>query len=123
MSSPMYTPGFAAPEQYKQRDRLGPWTDIYSVGATMYACMTKSPPPPADERMEKDKLQALAKTHSGLYSKELLDLVDAMLRMNNYERPQSVFSVQKQLINMAQAARSQKPTLFALIKERLTREI
>jgi hypothetical protein len=34
-----------------------------------------------------------------------------------------VFSVQKQLINMAQAARSQKPTLFALIKERLTREI
>jgi len=46
-----------------------------------------------------------------------------MLRLNYTERPQSVFSVQKRLIAMAQAARNQKPTLFALIKERLTREL
>jgi serine/threonine protein kinase len=25
--APMYTPGFAAPEQYRDHDRLGPWTD------------------------------------------------------------------------------------------------
>ena len=38
---PMYTPGFAAPEQYNntRRELLGPWTDIYSIGASMYACM------------------------------------------------------------------------------------
>src|SRR5690349_10165437 len=36
MLKPMYTPGFAAPEQYKNRDLLGPWSDIYSVGASVY---------------------------------------------------------------------------------------
>jgi len=123
VASPMYTPGFAAPEQYNQRDRLGPWTDIYSVGATMYACIAKGAPPPADERTEKDKLTPVSRSHAGLYSKELLEMVDSMLRLNYTERPQSVFSVQKRLIAMAQAARNQKPTLFALIKERLTREL
>lgn len=123
VASPMYTPGFAAPEQYTQRDRLGPWTDIYSVGATLYACIAKAPPPPANERMDKDKLIPVSKSHVGLYSKAMLDMVDSMLRLNYTERPQSVFTVQKRLIAMAQAARSQKPTLFALIKERLTREL
>ena len=33
---PTYTPGFAAPEQYARKVELGPWTDIYSVGATVY---------------------------------------------------------------------------------------
>ncbi|MBK9327407.1 MAG: serine/threonine protein kinase [Thiobacillaceae bacterium] len=122
-TSPMYTPGFAAPEQYSQRDRLGPWTDIYSVGATMYACIAKVAPPPANERVEKDKLTPVSRSHAGLYSKGLLELIEAMLKLNYTERPQSVFTVQKRLIAMAQAARSQKPTLFALIKERLTREL
>jgi serine/threonine protein phosphatase PrpC len=31
---PMYTPGYAAPEQYEKDAQLGPWTDIYSVGAS-----------------------------------------------------------------------------------------
>src|SRR5258705_6102402 len=34
---PTYTPGFAAPEQHVHRE-LGPWSDIYAVGATLYAC-------------------------------------------------------------------------------------
>src|SRR5512134_1407242 len=33
---PLYTPGFAAPEMHDRRDQLGPWSDIYSIGATMY---------------------------------------------------------------------------------------
>mgnify|MGYP001764856251 CR=1 FL=1 len=119
----MYTPGFAAPEQYTQRERQGPWTDIYSVGATLYACIAKSPPPPADKRVEKDLLTPVSKTHAGLYSKPLLELVDSMLRLNYTERPQSVFAVQKRLISMAEASHQQKPSLFALIRERLTREI
>ena len=35
--APMYTPGFAAPEQYRDPDRLGPWTDVYGTGASMFA--------------------------------------------------------------------------------------
>jgi len=29
-----FTPGFASPEQHVDRELLGPWSDIYSVGAT-----------------------------------------------------------------------------------------
>lgn len=121
-ASPMYTPGFAAPEQYNQRERLGPWTDIYSVGATLYACIVKGPPPPADQRQDKDKLIPVSKSHAGLFSKELLELVDSMLKLNYTERPQSVFAVQKRLIEMARASREHKPSFLALIKERIGRK-
>src|SRR5690348_16152601 len=30
---PTYTPGYASPEQHLWRDLLGPWSDVYSVGA------------------------------------------------------------------------------------------
>src|SRR5574343_1805968 len=53
---PMYTPGFAAPEMYKRNSALGPWTDIYAVGACIYACMMGYPPNDAPQRIEKDRL-------------------------------------------------------------------
>ena len=123
MSTAMYTPGFAAPEQYNHRDPVGPWTDIYSIGATMYACITKGPPTPADQRQEKDALQPLVKSHAGLYSKPLLSLVDDMLKLNYTERPQSVYAIQKRLAAMAQTSRTHKPSFFAQLRERLTRDL
>jgi serine/threonine protein kinase len=123
MATPMYTPGFAAPEQYQQREVLGPWSDIYSVGATIYACIVKSPPLAAIDRLKKDKLIPLVKSHAGLYSRVLLELVDSMLALVYTQRPQSVFSVQKSLIMLAQSGQAHKPTLFALLKERLTRDL
>ncbi len=39
---PMYTPGFASPEQFTSRETLGPWSDIYSVGASLHACLVGS---------------------------------------------------------------------------------
>jgi serine/threonine protein kinase len=121
MPTAMYTPGFAAPEQYNPREPIGPWTDIYSVGASMYACIAKAPPPPADQRMEKDTLVPLTKSHAGLFSKSFLELVEHMLRLNYTERPQSVFTVQKRLVSMAVTSRTQKHSLFALLRQRLTR--
>ena len=123
MATAMYTPGFAAPEQYNQRDPIGPWTDIYSVGATIYACINKGPPPPANQRLEKDTLAPLTKTHAGLFSKTFLELVEHMLRLNYTERPQSVYTVQKRLVSMAVTSRTQKHSFFALLRERLTRNL
>ena len=39
---PMYTPGFAPPELYSKTEALGPWTDVYSIGASIFACMLAS---------------------------------------------------------------------------------
>ncbi|MFZ5482745.1 MAG: serine/threonine protein kinase [Pseudomonadota bacterium] len=121
---PMYTPGFAAPEQYNQRDRLGPWTDIYGIGASMYACVAKHPPPPASERMVEDKLVPAAKEFAGKYSSDFLNLIDSLLRLAYTERPQSVFAVQKQLIELVPMhAKPVKPSLLEVIKQRLTKPL
>jgi serine/threonine protein kinase len=94
---PMYTPGYASPEHHSQREHLGPWSDIYSVGASMYACMATTPPQPANLRMERDRLIPARKAWAGKYSDELLTIVDWCLRLNHMERPQSVFELQQAL--------------------------
>ncbi|HEX9183133.1 MAG TPA: serine/threonine-protein kinase [Burkholderiales bacterium] len=95
---PMYTPGFASPEHHMDRAKLGPWSDIYSVGATMYACVTASAPPSAEERREKDRMTSARKAGAGRYSSELLDTIDWCMRLEHLERPQSGFTLQKTLL-------------------------
>ena len=95
---PMFTPGFASPEHHRERDKLGPWSDIYSIGATMYSCLAGAGPPVATQRMEKDKMTSARKGWAGKYSVDLLDTIDWCLRLNHLERPQSVFALQKALL-------------------------
>jgi len=95
---PTYTPGFASPEQHTRGDDLGPWTDMYSVGATMYACLAGAPPPPADQRVQKDTLVPARRAWAGKYTAELLDTVDWCMRLDHLERPQSGFALQKALL-------------------------
>jgi serine/threonine protein kinase len=95
---PTFTPGFASPEQHAKRDDLGPWSDVYSVGASMYACFAGAPPQAANQRLEKDTLVPARRAWAGKYSAELLDTVDWCLRLDHMERPQSVFSLQKALL-------------------------
>jgi serine/threonine protein kinase len=95
---PAYTPGFASPEQHTRRQMLGPWSDIYSVGAAMYASLGAAPPPPADQRLAHDALVPARRAWSGSYSAELLDIVDGCMRLEPEERPQSAFALQKSLL-------------------------
>jgi hypothetical protein len=94
---PMYTPGFASPEHHREREKLGPWSDIYSIGATMYACLAGAGPPTALQRQEKDKMTSARKGWAGKYSAELLDTIDWCLRLDHLQRPQSVLALQKAL--------------------------
>jgi serine/threonine protein kinase len=95
---PSYTPGFAAPEQHTAAAPLGPWTDVYAVGATLYACFAAAEPQPADARLKDDKLVPARRAWNGKYSTQLLDTVDWCLKLSHLDRPQSVFALQKALI-------------------------
>lgn len=107
--TPMYTPGFAAPEQYgHDRDALGPWTDIYGVGASMFACLSGFAPQAANMRLEQDKQESVKKLWSGHYSEHLLELIDWCLKLDPLERPQSVFVVQKALLEKDKVPEVQK---------------
>ncbi len=94
---PMYTPGFAPPEMYKRDASFGPWTDIYAVGACIYACMTGYPPHEATQRLEKDRLGAQLAKLRGIYSDNLIEIVEWCMSLDPLARPQSVFNLQKEL--------------------------
>lgn len=96
--APSYTPGFASPEQYYDRKLLGPWSDIYSIGATMYSCLTRTSPLAANQRIKNDLLVPAAKLGKEIYSQNLLQLIDKCLSLDYLARPQSVFSLQKALL-------------------------
>ncbi|WUR12042.1 serine/threonine-protein kinase [[Empedobacter] haloabium] len=94
---PMYTPGFAAPELYVRGETLGPWTDIYSIGASMFACMAGAPPQPADQRRKDDRMEAHFARLDASCSPQLVRLVRWALQVDPLARPQSVFALQKAL--------------------------
>jgi serine/threonine protein kinase len=116
--APTYTPGFAAPEQYARRAELGPWTDIYSIGATLSACLAGSAPQPAHERLKKDEVVPARKRWADQYSGVLLDIVDWCLRLDHLERPQSVFALQKALLGEKEPERKSSAILGLLKRKR-----
>jgi serine/threonine protein kinase len=94
---PMYTPGFAAPEMYKRESALGPWTDIYAIGACIYACMHGFPPSDAPQRAEKDRVIGMMSRLRGVYSDNLIEVVEWCMALDPLARPQSVFALQKEI--------------------------
>ncbi|MFZ3218927.1 MAG: serine/threonine-protein kinase [Rhodoferax sp.] len=94
---PMYTPGFAAPEMYRRDASMGPWTDIYAIGACIYACMQGFPPNEAPQRLEKDRIAIALARLRGVYSDNLIEVVEWCMSLDPLSRPQSVFALQKEL--------------------------
>lgn len=91
---PMYTPGFGAPELQARKD-LGPWTDIYSIGASVFTCMLGVPPQSAHERQRDDHMERYFVELADVYSSELIGLVRWSLQLDPLQRPQSVYALQK----------------------------
>jgi serine/threonine protein kinase len=117
---PMYTAGFAAPEHYRFKpEELGPWSDIYSVGATMYTCIAGTPPQAGDQREEKDKIIPLRTLARGELSEDLFGIVDACLQVDWLKRPQTAFELQKRLIEEPQAEK--KASIFDTINKPLSK--
>ena len=84
------TPGFSPTEQYDLGGYVGPWTDIYALGATMRACIEGGSPPSANKRLEKETLRPAREAHKKRYSEPLLAAIDWAMEIDPLLRPQSV---------------------------------
>ncbi|TSE25556.1 serine/threonine-protein kinase [Tepidimonas aquatica] len=96
---PMYTPGFAAPEMYQRgpQGTLGPWTDLYAIGACLYSCMVGYPPPDAPTRQQRERLLGPLARWQGAYSDNLREAVRWCMMLDPASRPQSVYALQREL--------------------------
>jgi len=83
------TPGFSPIEQLDPGGYVGPWTDIYAIGATMRTCMAGSPPPPSTKRRERDTMKTALSSFKKNYSASLLEAVDWAMEVDPILRPQN----------------------------------
>jgi len=81
--------GFSPIEQYQDGSGLGPWSDIYALGASMRMCLDCKTPPSAKSRVGKDTLTPAVKSFRNKYSLFLLEAIDSAMAMNPKDRPQS----------------------------------
>jgi len=104
------TPGYAALEQYPGHGDLGPGADIYSMGTTLYRCITGQEPVDARERenglkkLHIDPLVPTMRFERPLYSRHIRGCVDAALRLKSEDRPLSAFALQNGLMGKSMRA-------------------
>lgn len=87
-----YTNGYAPREQMERSfEKIGPWTDIYALGATLYALLThQQPPMPTDIDDDRSTDKHLALPLPEYVSEETRDLILKLMKTNRLDRPQSV---------------------------------
>lgn len=98
------SPGYAPTEQYgTDASKQGPWTDLYSIGATLYRCISEvdassgGVPEPVDAptrqsaimEEDEDPLMPAMQVGRGKYSDSFLQLIDRLLIIPGKKRPHS----------------------------------
>jgi serine/threonine protein kinase len=92
------TVGFSPVEQYDKHGNLGPWSDIYAIGATMRACLDCKIPPSSVDRLRQDTLTLAVKTYKRKFPEYLLQAIDWAMAVHPEDRPQNVAELQQALI-------------------------
>ena len=77
--------GFSPIEQYSKSGKVGPWTDIYAMAATIYYSCTGILPPPATDRTIDDTLACQPRLTQAQF-----DILADCMRMRPQDRPQSM---------------------------------
>lgn len=107
----LFSKGYAPIEQYESSDETdsqGPWTDIYSLGATMYRCIAGMAPTDAIDRSSAiihtghDSYVSAVEIGEGRYSKPLLEAIDFAMHFKRDERPADISEWEIGLENLSQ---------------------
>ena len=94
---PMFTPGFAAPEAYQRDGAVGPWTDVYGIGACLLACMSAKAPQEAPSRAREDLVPLALEILERSYSQRMLAITRDCLELDPRARPQSARALLRRL--------------------------
>ncbi len=84
------SPGFSPSEQSKPDGEMGPWTDLYALGATFHYLITGNVPPASHKREQADTSPTLAEQDElrAHYHPSLLSSIDRATRPLPHERYQ-----------------------------------
>ncbi len=105
------THGYAPMEQYPDKGKPGPATDIYAIGASMYRCISGKHPEDALDRYQDvlkyktDPLTPAVTIGRRHYRQQILDCVDWALQIYPKDRPQSAREMQDGLMGKNRPAR------------------
>ncbi len=96
----LFSKGYAPIEQYQtdteEQQQQGPWTDIYSLGATMYRAIAGVPPTDAVDRGSaiihtgRDTYVPAVEIGEGRYSTTFLEAIDYALQFKKPDRPPTI---------------------------------
>lgn len=87
-SSLVITHGFSPIEQYDSK-LIGPWTDIYALGASMRACLDRKAMQPSPERVKQDTIMPAIKVYKRKLPTYLLKAIDWATEIQPTKRPQT----------------------------------
>jgi serine/threonine protein kinase len=92
-------PGYSPIEQYDRETRQqGAWSDIYSLGATIYSVIAGGPPPDALARVRNDPYVSAKQAARGAYRSEFLSAVDWALEPDPDHRPVTIREWRRKLL-------------------------
>ena len=87
-------PGFAPPEQYRKKGNQGPWTDVYSVGTTLYFTLTGDIPEDPSARFDDDDT---FKENQFDIDPALWEIITKATKLNSDERYPDAYELKKAL--------------------------
>jgi serine/threonine protein kinase len=88
-TSQVVTAGFSPVEQYYSSGYIGPWSDVYAIGATMRSCIEAKAPPSAIKRHAEDCMVPALTAFKDDYPACLLEAIDWAMEMDPMLRPQN----------------------------------
>lgn len=121
---PMISPGYTPIEQYSSNSQeQGPWTDIYSMAATLYKAVMGYSPVEAIERGQKilkdleDPYEPLIKIASEDYTLRFLSAIDHALCFRAEDRPQTIHAWEAELDGTLPVWRGEKTVRMDLMSQ------